>query len=161
MSLAPILPFFATPEAHLPAWLKWFDTPDNTLDGDDGWKTRHWQWRFKLPLWLCVYIGRVGWLWRNQGYGFKWSVLSISPSEPMSVKGNIEARDGDNGVEGWFLIRCKEGFQLRIVKRISFCASACFYITLGWDLKSYVQNPETFKTEPKAIFQLEPRFSHV
>ena len=41
MLLAPILPLFATHEAKLPKWLSWFDTYDNTLDGDEGWQKEH------------------------------------------------------------------------------------------------------------------------
>ena len=37
----PTILYFATHEAKLPRWLSWFDTYDNTLDGDDGWKYEH------------------------------------------------------------------------------------------------------------------------
>ena len=67
--LAFVLPFFATEQEgplnngneyglgpRLPKWLSWFQTPDNSLDGDNGWKTEHWQWRFRLPAPLCTYV---------------------------------------------------------------------------------------------------------
>ena len=71
--LSPILPLFATHEAKLPLWLSWFDTYDNTLDGDDGWKYEH------LLFLNCkgdsldpirIYLKRVCWLFRNTAYTF-------------------------------------------------------------------------------------------
>ena len=50
---------------YLISWLSWFQTPDNSLYGDDGWKYEHWQWRYKLPTWLATYVGEFGWLLRN------------------------------------------------------------------------------------------------
>lgn len=38
-----VLPFFANKEGWLPRWLWWFQTPDNSLNGDQGWQTQHWQ----------------------------------------------------------------------------------------------------------------------
>lgn len=49
---------------RLPWWLGWFQTPDNSLDGDDGHKAR-------CPYWQS-YFGRVRWLFRNPGYGLAW-----------------------------------------------------------------------------------------
>lgn len=85
LPLAFVLPFFAQRRPgtldnstrygfgwFLPGWLSWFQTPDNDLDGDQGWREEHWQWRFRLPAVLATYVGRVGWLWRNPGYGFGW-----------------------------------------------------------------------------------------
>ena len=43
---APVIVLFASPMGWLPNWLWWFQTPDNSLDGDEGWKKEHWQWRF-------------------------------------------------------------------------------------------------------------------
>ena len=40
--LAPVLPLFANSDGWLPKWLWWFQTPDNSLDGDQGWITEHW-----------------------------------------------------------------------------------------------------------------------
>lgn len=85
LPLAFVLPFFVVNRAgsldnstrygfgwYLPDWLSWFQTPDNDIDGDQGWREEHWQWRFRLPAVLATYVGRVGWLWRNPGYGFGW-----------------------------------------------------------------------------------------
>ena len=34
--VAPVLPFFVQADGYLPRWLWWFQTPDNTCDGDAG-----------------------------------------------------------------------------------------------------------------------------
>ena len=44
MALALFLPAFAIGRQWLPRWLWWFQTPDNDLDGDEPWKTKHVQW---------------------------------------------------------------------------------------------------------------------
>ena len=40
-------------------WLSWFQTPDNSLDGDHGWQEKH----------SHGWWSRVQWLWRNPFYG--------------------------------------------------------------------------------------------
>lgn len=83
--LAPLLALCASRAGWLPGWLSWFQTPDNTLDGDAGWKLDHWQWRYRLPQWLGEYVGRVGWLWRNPAYGFDLDVLGFAAA-PGAVR---------------------------------------------------------------------------
>ena len=56
----PILPFFVTENGHLPNWLRWFDTPYDTADGDDG----H-QEKWPGTDWWSTYKRRVAWYWRN------------------------------------------------------------------------------------------------
>jgi len=102
--LAFILPFFAEQKeglldngtktgigSRLPNWLNWFQTPDNSLEGDDGWRCEHWQWRFKLPKPLSNYVGQVGWLWRNPGYGVGRIILN-APFD-VSFTGNKDVND--------------------------------------------------------------------
>ena len=45
---------------RLVKWLSWFQTPDNSLDGDHTFQS------FFPPSWWS----RVHWLWRNPFYGF-------------------------------------------------------------------------------------------
>lgn len=60
-------------ESHrLPVWLSWFDTPDNSLCGDQKWEQTH----------DCGYWSKVAWLYRNSLYGFKWTVLSLPAGHP-------------------------------------------------------------------------------
>ena len=52
-------------EPRLPKWLSWFDTPDNSLLGDENWKNNHSGNHWSM----------AAWLYRNTLYGFKWTVL--------------------------------------------------------------------------------------
>jgi hypothetical protein len=143
--LAPVLPLLAHERdgfldnntrygrgAYLPTWLSWFQTPDNSLDGDEGWRTEHAQWRFKLPQGLAVYVGRIGWLWRNPGYGF--GLVAIWGIDCFDA---IER--GDRGVsdsplrEGSYYIATSKYWQLRYVKRLT--ATKCLYLNLGWNIQ--------------------------
>ena len=77
--LNPIVVLFHKDEV-LPKWLSWFGQPDNTLKGDYGWRTEHWQFRYDLPTWLRNYVGRVGWLYRNNMQGFDDALgFTVSP----------------------------------------------------------------------------------
>lgn len=54
--------------------LSWFDTPDNSLMGDKGWReTGHDGARW---------LDRTLWLYRNSLYGFKWTILSLPEGHP-------------------------------------------------------------------------------
>lgn len=66
----------------LPVWCWWFQTWDNALDGDIGWRFEHRPW-LDIPyanlnsfqLWVCRFV----WLWRNPVYGFERKVLAAYP----------------------------------------------------------------------------------
>jgi hypothetical protein len=110
MLLAPVLPAFASADGWLPRWLWWFQTPDNTLDGDGGWVHEHLQWRYKLPEPPRTYVGRAGWLLRNPAYGFgemlsipRGSIVTLSGQKPVS---------GEREPYGWFFLRTTTGWQL-------------------------------------------------
>lgn len=85
---APVVALFATKNANgeywLPKYLWYFQTPDNPLNGDRGFKNEH-RWflndkdvdsnKFK------VYANHVLWLYRNCMYGFAISVLGCTIKE--------------------------------------------------------------------------------
>lgn len=100
--LAFVLPFFAIGRPTLPAWLSWFQTPDNPLDGDEGWRTQHWQWRYRLPAPLATYVGRVGWLLRNPVYGFDTSVLGFDAGAKVEISKRGPSALGGTLATGWF-----------------------------------------------------------
>lgn len=133
--LAPVLPLFVIGKPVLPRWLSWFETPDNPLDGDNGWRYEHWQWRYKLPSWLAIYIGRVGWLWRNPAYGFDIQVLGYPSTlqTRVTVTGNEmryvkRARDPKTG----------NAWQVFVLRRYS--THRAIRINLGWKLWSIEPN---------------------
>ena len=166
--IAPVLPFFATiqdgpllngtaygPGPRLPKWLNWFMTPDNSLDGDEGWQTEHWQWRYKFPTAIACYIGQVGWLWRNPAYsyGMKYIDGNVEPT----YTGDPTIKDNANAKEGYLLVHEDRLFQYVCVKRI-FKTNKCFYINLGWNIRALL-DPGNRKNPYRATFVFSPRVS--
>jgi hypothetical protein len=166
---APVLPIFSTMqmgacdnnnrqeiEPRLPAWLSWFMTPDNSLWGDGGWRTEH------CPDWNS-YWGMVKWLFRNPGYGFEWNgplCAVISKLATVSFTGDTAIQNGPHGKEGYCftVITNPDGtryWHLYLVKVIG--GGYCLNINLGWKLKTYAEDPERIKTQPKAMFCFSPR----
>ena len=163
--LSPILPLFATtqdglinngtaygPGPRLPKWLNWFMTPDNSLDGDGGWVTEHWQWRYKLPTKLCNWVGQFGWLLRNPGQGYGFHLLTGDPII-ASYTGNKDVNDSP-GVEGICTVHCQGLFQWVWVKRIT--ESKCLYFNFGWNVKGCIDGTERTHL---ATFTFSPRIS--
>ncbi len=163
--LAFILPFFAKQEEglldngtktgigpRLPKWLSIFQTPDNSLDGDDGWRTEHWQWRFKLPVKICTYIGRVGWLWRNPAYGFGCVYMTGDPIVATYI-GNEKVND-DPLSEGSITVYSQDLFQFVWCKKIS--STKCLYFVFGWNIKGLINSHDT---KHIATYAFSPRIS--
>ena len=163
--LAFILPFFAKQEdglinngtdfglgLRLPKWLSIFQTPDNSLEGDEGWRTEHAQWRFKLPKPLCVYVGIVGWIWRNPGYGVGCEVMTGNPIE-ATFTGNDKVNDSPLS-EGYILIKSQKLFQFTWCKKIT--ETKCLYCVFGWNIKGLIGSKQ--KTHI-ATYAFSPRIS--
>jgi hypothetical protein len=99
--LAPFVVPFASTDGWLPRWLWWFQTTDFSLEGDGGWINQHMQWRYKLPRWLSRYVGRVGWLWRNNMHGLAAGMgFRAHADATLEVKGDPRV---SNGRAGWYL----------------------------------------------------------
>jgi hypothetical protein len=78
--IVPILVLLQV-DAWLPNWCWWFQTWDNSLDGDGGWQNEHRPWLAteydklnSFQRWVCRFM----WLWRNPVYGFERKVLGAS-----------------------------------------------------------------------------------
>lgn len=153
--IAPILPLFASKDGWLPKWLWWFQTPDNSLDGDTGWFNEHWQWRYALPTPLCTYVGRVGWLWRNPAYAFGCEY--IDGFLPVTYRGDPTIGDNQTAKEGWLYVEVGELFQLTYVKRIA-STNKCFYVNFGWNIRALTDSNNARK-EYEATFVFSPRIS--
>jgi hypothetical protein len=164
--LASILPAFAVERDgwlnngsewdkgwYLPNWLSWFQTPDNSLDGDDGWKTEHWQFRYKLPVKICTYVGRVGWLLRNPGQGYGVVYLAGNPIYG-TFTGNLGVNDSP-GVEGQCVIHVQNLFQWVWVRKIGN-SNKCVYFNMGWNIKGVINNSQYKHT---ATYTFSPRVS--
>lgn len=139
---------------YLPNWLSWFQTPDNSVDGDQGWREEHMQWRFKLPAPLATYLGRVGWLWRNPAYGFGLEDL-YKYERVVSRAGDPRVTDSPF-LAGSFLVETQDGrlFQWRLVKVIPG-TKLYVYINFGWNIRGLLANPEPAYT---ATFAFSVRF---
>lgn len=135
----PILPLFANEDARLPSWLCWFGQHDSTLDGAEmrfiaG--TMQYRSDDTAPRnLLCRYWLRVLWLYRNNAYGFSYSVLgAYGPFELLSESGTLPhdrypANEGRHlqlveGVDG------TRYFQFRYVKDRG--NGKCYEARIGW-----------------------------
>lgn len=109
---------------RLVKWLSWFDTPDNSIDGD----ANHLNKYILYP----TYLRNLIWLYRNSLYGFKWTILGYPISGPTLPKGIWQRR-----FEWWV-----------------------FRFDFGWLIFPYIENPDTYKDQPKALFQFSIRLKN-
>lgn len=142
--LAPLVVLFADENGWLPHWLSWFQTPDNSLDGDNGWQTEH-RW-FKghtlVDQGWRRWVNRFRWLWRNSMHGFEQGVLGFTP-EPLHYyfhqgNQNVSNRPICNGLVTRDVTNPdgRAAFQLYLVW--AWSPKYCLRINLGWKLW---QNP--------------------
>lgn len=135
--LAPLLVFFASDDGWLPRWLWWFQTPDNSLDGDRGHIER---WTDATDDWT-TYCRRLAWLWRNCAYGFNIEVLGFKLKDGDVKQTLGDPNVGDNsGVSGtcrWRVYRNGElvAFQWYYVKHYKLCGHwKCVRVGAGWKI---------------------------
>ena len=150
--LAPVLPVFASKDGWLPKWLWWFQTPDNSLDGDNGFIFIHAPFKGEDLSYIKKYVNRTFWLWRNPSYGFDWGVLAFQPESGHIVKRLYGTKPiaGTHFVSGYFFATItnpdgKMAWQFYVIHNWS--ASRHAKINLGWklwsapDLCQYVVSP--------------------
>lgn len=136
--LAPILPIFAKDqygkinnnngtgvEPRLPNWLSWFQTPDNSLLGDDNFKSKH----------SGTYLDKVMWLWRNPIYGLLWTTLAKYIEDPSLItkEGDTTIKARENAKAGWYKLTCPEAFEYTCIIQL-FKFKACLQLRGGWIL---------------------------
>ena len=157
--LAPVLPMLATAQEgwldnhakwgfgpRLPTWLSWFQTPDNSLDGDATFERLNG----------ISYWAKVKWLWRNPCYAF--AIRYLMPDYITSVSGDKTIKDNDNAKAGWCLVHANGLFQFTSVTPIGY--SRCVYINLGWNIRALVDDNVPNKPVPyQATFVFSPRIS--
>ena len=157
--LAPVLPMLAIAQEgwldnhakwgigpRLPTWLSWFQTPDNSLDGDATFEQLNG----------ISYWAKVKWLWRNPCYAF--AIRYLNNPYYTQVSGDKTIKDNDNAKAGWCLVHANGLFQFTIVAPIGF--SRCFYCNLGWNVRGLVDDNVQPKPDPyQATFVFSPRIS--
>ena len=126
---------------RLPECLKYFDTPDNSLEGDNTFKEKNG----------VGYLQRTRWLYRNCLYGFKWTVLAA----PMSLRDLVI--EGDNTINykgpkfGAFRATMGKYWQYKAVKKS--IGDRCWIINRGWLLDD--------TSKQKALFMWSIRWKKV
>jgi hypothetical protein len=157
--LSPVLPLFSTNQygpldnngdvgfgPRLPGWLSWFQTPDNSLDGDATFKL------LNPP----SYLSKIKWLRRNPAYSVGVQYLK-GPYE-TSFRGDPTIKDNDNARAGWCFVRANGLFQLKLIMPIGF--KVCLYCNFGWNIMGLVDPSIEVKTTPwEATFACSTRLS--
>jgi len=155
--LAPILPLFAVQKLWwcdnhsyqavgpvLP--FNWFQTPDNTLNGDATFQDLNG----------ISYWSKIKWLWRNPAYSF--ALRYLNNPYYTQVWGDKTIKDNDNAKAGWCLVHANGLFQFTLVAPIGF--SRCVYVNLGWNVRGLVDvNVNPKPQEWQATFVFSPRIS--
>lgn len=134
--LSPLLACFVDEDGWLPDWLYWFQTPDNSCDGD-----RKHRLRWPRDGFFWTWARRTAWLFRNSAYGFNYFVLGL-----LYQKGDLWWYEGDpkvgdlTGVSGlckWYLERDGKliGWQIYFVKHYRiFGHWKCIRAGAGWKI---------------------------
>lgn len=143
--LWPILPAFAelrngpinndngyAVEPRLPTWLAWFDTPDNSLLGDDGWRTIH-----------CVddwntYKGMALQLLRNSSVGFSRTVLAHTVHQEDIVYTGDPHISVDRGIYGTF--KANDGKGTWQYKKVFTLFGKNIGLNFGWNIDPMVKD---------------------
>lgn len=129
-------------EPRLPRWLAWFDTPDNSLLGDNTWKQIH----------TNSYWSIVAWLYRNSLYGFKWTVLAASINTGRIFDGNTQI-NYKGPIFGTLKVTCGKYWQLKTVIPSKIFSGKCWVLNFGWLLDDVNQQ--------KALFMFSPRLKRI
>lgn len=150
---------------HLPRRLYWFDTLDNTLDGDvglypnfpaSGWGWRRW-WR------------RVMWLCRNCAYGFSQTVIAAQLYTDHVVKtyGDAKIENKPDGKSGWLVcvVRGADGKVRTWCVMLIYqwgTSGRCLRSYLGWKIKEDAQAGRVKEHARRMhVFNLNPFASFV
>ena len=157
--LAPVMPIFATQQEgaldngsrygvgpRLPKWLGWFQTWDNSLDGDATFE------KANPP----SYISKIKWLIRNPAPSV--ALRTLTAPYNTSYKGDPTIKDNDNAKSGWLLVHANGLFQFTFIIPIGF--SRCVYCNFGWNIRALVDDNVQPKPNPyQATFVFSPRIS--
>lgn len=122
---------------RLPWWLSWFDTPDNPLDGDGGWRDEHLLFLNSNAYGFKRWLKRTLWLYRNCAYGFSESVCGakLATNMPVRVYGDPFIQNRPHGKAGWFYATVGDDrWCFMFVMKWPF-VGICFRVYFGWKVK--------------------------
>ena len=131
----PFVVLFANRGGWLPNWLWWFQTPDNSLNGDIGWRTEHFLW-----LRNGSYLKRVLWLYRNNVHGFSTNILGFTMESGLryfvSGREYVANRPLYEGIVFRKIVTAQGSvyFQWYWVK--AWSKTRCIRVNIGWKLWS-------------------------
>jgi len=142
--LAPLVVLFADDKGWLPSWLCWFQTPDNSLDGDHGWRTENMPY-LKESNRYQRWVNRFSWLHRNALYGFSEQVLGVKYlvlCQSLFVIGDPLVGNGPPGKSGFvrrYLYQNGKliAFQWYYIRQFKCWPDKCLRINAGWKLWSW------------------------
>ena len=157
--LSPILPLFSSEQygwldngakegfgPRLPVWLDWFQTWDNSLDGDATFMANN----------PPSYLSKIKWIVRNPAPSV--ALRTLTAPFNASYKGDNSIRDNDNAKAGWVFVRATDTFQFAFIIPIGF--KRCIYVNLGWNIRALVDTNVNPKPDPfHATFTFSPRIS--
>lgn len=120
-------------------WGGWFGTWDNPPQGDEKWQREGW-----FPgetTGVKGYLNRVGWLFRNPGYGFQRRIgIEYSDRINLVVSGNPDISDKYK-IPGSYLVTARwpkgrlVAFEYYLVKPYKIGKiEKCIRIRLGWKM---------------------------
>jgi len=153
--VTPILPLFSINrlgwsnnhsiqviEPRLPTWLSWFDTPDNSLLGDENFHRLN----------PDSYWSRVKWLYRNSLYGFKWNAIGARIDAGRIFEGSTKV-NYVGPVYGTLRVSCGKYWQWKKVTPSKIFKGRCWVLNFGWLLDD--PNQET------ALWMFSPRLKRI
>jgi hypothetical protein len=143
--LNPVVVLFATEEGYLPWWLSYFETTDNSLDGDSGWVENHLWFGDKGRAYgggIKRYINRVRWLMRNTGMGFSEKVLGGIAMQDMLYTATGDEATGNRPLHNGWVFRTitnanGKGTYWCFYYVKSWNSTMCIRILLGWKIWQY------------------------
>ena len=142
--LIPIVVLFADENDWLPNWLWYFQTTDNPICGDNGYKTNDAPYKSPTNAWQRYY-NKVRWLYRNQLVGFSDAVLSVhynADTDILSWVGEPRTTNGTPGLSGscfWKVHRDGKliGFKYYYIRQWQRWPRKCVRLVLGFKLPQY------------------------
>jgi hypothetical protein len=160
--LTPFIVLLADKDGWLPLWLSWFQTYDNSLNGDYGWQATSRPYLAESNKYQR-YINRCCWLWRNSIYGFSRTIEGIKfneLSDAVITVGDTGISNGPPGKSGLvrrYLYRDSKiiAFQWYYIKRYEQWPNKCIRINLGrklWDFPTSEYAMFVFSISPFASF---------